>query len=207
MLESLANTCQKINFRIEQIFYDEKEIAKFIFDLDKCISPKSVSLNYYRNPKTQIQFVVFAGGLPLGSSSQITAEGNLRIIYPQFSKHASINIGIHFSNTVQGNNQPYFGTVYNKQYEIFSVPVTFQGSFSIGIVHPYVYLGLSASDIKEKSNNAEYASYLGLQNKFTVDALCGIGIEVHITKQLFAKVDWRYELVVQYPAVGIAFKF
>jgi hypothetical protein len=35
----------------------------------------------------------------------------------------------------------------------------------------------------------------------------GIGIEASLFKRLMARVDWRYEFLLQYPSVGLAWQF
>jgi hypothetical protein len=46
-----------------------------------------------------------------------------------------------------------------------------------------------------------------LSEEFGVALVLGIRIEAKIVSKLYFKADWRYEVLMQYPAIGLAYQF
>ena len=194
----------------EQIRYNEKDLASFISQLNNCVSPGAASTDYYQKPKTETQIVAFAGGLPMGVRNQFTAEVILRLIYPQLSKKIYFNVGPHYSHTYKTRRDRDDGNFFftrSIQDDIFSVPVTIQYSFINWVIQPYVSAGFAAAYLKERTSNIQDALFIPAQNQLKLAGIGAVGVEGHITKQLFIKIEWRYELILQYPAIGIAYSF
>jgi hypothetical protein len=209
-LTLLASACDKYVLHPEEVSYNEKEVAKFISQLDNCVSPNTVSTDYYQKPKIQTQIILFAGGLPMGSRNQFSAEGMIRLIYPQLSKKISINIGVRYSHTTKteiDRDDGNFKFTRTIKDGVFSVPLTLQYSFLTWVIRPYVSSGFGLAYLKEETTNIQNALYIPPQNQFKLSVIGAIGIEGYITKRLFVKAEWRYELLVQYPAIGIAYRF
>lgn len=211
-IAQFSSLCKSRNLHPELVRYDEKEMANFVFDLNNCASPNSVSLNHYKKPKTNTQIVIFAGGISFGNQSQVTAEALFRLSSPQISKGGVLNIGLHFSRTVRIDKTKYGYLTYKRlgTYTDLSVPLYLQYNFLPGPIRPYVIAGFGLGDFRQEFTNDNlpyFASYAPANSQFGVAIIGGIGIEVNIIKQLMAKVDWRYEYLMQFPTVGVALIF
>jgi hypothetical protein len=201
--------CDKLSNKSKQVGYDEKSIADFVQETNNCISGGS-SLSYYAKQKTAITALVFVGGLPIsGNESQLTANFQLRFTIPRVDKHVSLNIGLNYSSTTHmtddGKNLME-GYQYYTREQILSIPLTIQYNVTQTRVQPYFYLGFSGT----------YSIVDNLATGFWVDPdtrgysgtfVGGVGVEAKIIPHLFARVDWRYESIVEYPAVGISYHF
>ncbi|HLY69471.1 MAG TPA: hypothetical protein VKR53_07060 [Puia sp.] len=208
----LAASCPNKSFNTEQLNYGEKDISKYIFDLNNCLSPNTAAINHYQRPKAISQIVVFAGGIILGKNkNQVTADAAMRFTYPQLSKDLYIIVGIHYSkaNRIQKDVDQYYNHfTYLFNDEIICVPLTLQYNFKIGAVHPYISGGFAASHLSEKNAATNYNSpYIPAQNSFGISVIGAIGVESSVSNNLFIKAEWRYELYMQYPIVGIAYSF
>ncbi|HSZ86165.1 MAG TPA: hypothetical protein VK787_09055 [Puia sp.] len=204
----LAAACPNKFFNTEQLNYAEKDISKYIFDLNNCLSPNTASINHYQKPKTTSQIVVFAGGMILGKNkNQITADAAMRLMYPQLSKDLFVIICIHYSHSNRPQN--VLDVIYLFEDEVICVPLTLQYNFTIGPVHPYLSGGFAAAHLTEKNTPALYyvASKIPPQNRFGISVIAAAGVEGNITNNLIIKAEWRYEFFLQYPVVGIAYSF
>lgn len=201
--------CDKLNNKSKQIGYDEKSIADFVQETNNCISGGS-SVSYFKKQKMAITPIIFAGGLPLsGQESQITANFQLRFTLPRVDKQASLNIGLNYSVTTYMTADskalnPYYQ--YYTRYQIISIPVTIQYNITQTRIQPYCYLGFSGTYAIEdnlatgfwvRPNDKEYGGTL----------VAGLGIEARIIAGLFVRADWRYEAILEYPAVGLSYHF
>jgi outer membrane protein W len=90
--------------------------------------------------------------------------------------------------------------------QVYSIPVTFQYNFTTGIVQPYFYAGISGA-YSTKTANSFTTGIPSSSNQFGVALVIGIGIEARVISKLYFKADWRYEVLMQYPAIGLAYKF
>ncbi len=116
---------------------------------------------------------------------------------------------MHYSRTVttehvrNGANVPYIRTIY---HQVISLPITIQYDFLPGKVRPYVYGGFSAAYLDEANPNPVPYEQFVPESKFGMAMVLGVGIEVMIVKKLYVRFDYRYELLVQLPAIGIAWQ-
>jgi hypothetical protein len=201
--------CDKLKNKSKQIGYDEKSISDFVQETNNCISGGS-SVSYYKKQKMAITPIVFAGGLPMsGQQSQITANILLRFTIPRVDKQASLNIGLNYSSTTYMTADskalnPYYQ--YYTRYQIMSIPVTVQYNLTQTRIQPYCYLGFSgtyniednlATGFWVRPNDKEYGGTL----------VAGLGIEARIISGLFMRADWRYEAILEYPAIGLSYHF
>ncbi|SRR5579871_614143 len=212
-LQLLAASCSERSLHSLEITYSEKEISSFVNKLNNCIAPNTSSTNYYQKAKTRMGVTFFAGGIVLGKNrSQFTADAALSITYPQLSKNLSINIGAHYSYTSHDDREKGFGSSVDLSVtkdEIFSIPLTVQYNLLRGIVQPFVYGGFAAAYLMEQSTYSVYSGIPGStsSNKFGISAIGAVGIEGHFSKNFYVKAEWRYELLGQYPAIGLACNF
>jgi hypothetical protein len=212
-LNQIATTSNATNLHYERVGYTQKEMTNFIIQVDNYISPHNLATSFYHKPKQEIHVVVFAGGLPLGSRSQLSFDAAVRFGFPQIEPGISFNIGFHRSSTVKQLLRSDYTVVhlYTKtDHTLTGVPLSIQYNFTKGIVQPYIYVGGSATYLSVNPDNP-YDPYDGNEiygnNKFGLQLLAGLGVEIFFTSWLAAKVDWRYEYILQYPAIGLAIRF
>jgi hypothetical protein len=204
LLSFFSTGCETMGREVERTLYSEREIAAFIRKLDICLAPGTVTESYYRKPLTRANLVVFAGAYPVSDYSQLTLDAALRFVYPAFNPKVSFNIALHYSHTDNFTYETvYAGFTFKEKatHEIFSLPFTIQYNFTSGFLQPYIYAGFSAAYLHETPASQFPNQHLGAAIIF------GGGIEAYITHGLIIKADWRYELLSQYPAIGLAYKF
>ena len=200
--------CAKLGSRYESVGYGQKEMADYFQALNNCIKP-GTSVSFYHKSKTKMEILAFVGGLPVGDQSQFTAEALLRFSSPRLSKNTFLNVGLHYAHVVtrasqlNSANLTYWITT---KHDIYSLPITIQYNFATSWIRPYLYAGFSISDLHETDNGVQ-SSTSGFQENFGFTLVAGIGIEVRIVRRLFLRADYRYESLLQFPAIGIAYQF
>jgi outer membrane protein W len=207
-LNLFAVPCEKLTNLVGRVGYNDKDMASFISKVDNCETP-GIATNYYQKPKTLVQPMIFAGGLPAPEMSQFTASFILHITLPRIDKKTSVNIGINYSNLIRKTEERsdyYFLYDLLTHYQIFSVPVTFQYNFTTSRIQPYFYAGISPAYTSRSTNTRNY-NIPASDHDFGLAVVAGVGVQVRMLSQLFIRADWRYEVVLQYPAVGIAYQF
>lgn len=208
-LNFVSISCEKVNALVKGVGYNDKAMSDFILKVDNCDS-RVRATNLYQKPKTVILPLVFVGGLPFGGKDQqFTANFTLRFSLPKVDRKTSINIGINYSST---NKNKVYNEALDVPYDdytlekILSFPLTVQYNFTTSRVQPYFYLGFSGAFVNTKPAPNGY--YTPPPDQYFGFALvCGIGIEARIVSGLFVKADWRYELILQYPAIGLLYHF
>lgn len=211
-LAQIATACSNTKLNPENVRFNEKEIANFIFDVNHCLSPNTTSINNYKKPKTIANVVLFAGALPLGKQSQLTLDAALRFNSPQISKKAFLSIGFHFAHTIKIETTHYGTASYKRTatYTDFSVPLTLQYNFFDGPIRPYITVGFGVGNFKQDFTNDNlpyFASYEKSTNQFEIPVIGALGIEANVYKGLFIKAEWRYEFLLQLPAIGLSYNF
>jgi hypothetical protein len=147
--------------------------------------------------------------LPAGDDHQITLDAAVRLINPRIDPKASLNIGLRYSNTGTSTKTTTYDYIYNIEYvyvskqthEVFCLPVTFQYNLLSGRIQPAVYVGFSAAYLSENPADPH------ILQKFGIAVIGGACIEGYITPHFLIKADWRYELLMQYPSIGVGIKF
>ena len=209
-LNLLSIPCERLASRYDRVGYGEKEMSDFVLALNKCISPET-AVSYYQKPKSVMQIFLFAGGLPLGTESQVTIEGLMRFSIPSINKNTYLNIGLHYSSThsIISKTDYYIGHYkVNSTYNIYSIPLTAQYDLLSGRIRPYFFGGLGIAYLQQNINGEiEATGPTTPAQKFGLSFIVGAGIEAGITDRLFIRIDYRYEEVNQYPAIGIAYQF
>ncbi len=209
-LNLISIPCEKLASRYDRVGYGEKEMSDFVLALNKCISPET-AVNYYQKPKSVMQIFLYGGGLPLGTQSQVTIEGLLRFSLPSINKNTYLNIGLHYSSshTITSKDDYYIGHYnVNATYNIYSIPLTIQYNLTNGRIRPYFYGGLGIAYLDQSIiGEIEAVGPTTPVQKFGLSFTVGAGIEARIINRLFIRADYRYELVFQYPSIGIAYQF
>ena len=207
-LNLVSVPCENINRVVDRVSFNDKDMAAFILRVDNCES-KGTATNLFQKQKTLVEPIVFVGGLPISGYSQFTASFTLHITLPRVDKKTSINIGIYYSNTAVKtleHNDYYSKYILTTHNQIFSIPVTFQYNFTNSLIQPYFYAGISAAYLRKNANSQNY-NIPASDAKFGMALVAGIGIQVKVAFRLFLRADWRYEVILQYPAIGIAYQF
>src|SRR5205085_10392091 len=121
----------------------------------------------------------------------------------------SVNFGVNVmtnkrTQTVVSNFNSQLKTTETEYRNIFSVPFTVQYNLLPGRVKPYIEVGLSLvrSDVRYRQ---DYLSYKGHASKFGLGVVGAIGVEAYVTKRFMIKADWRYELYMHYPVIGVGY--
>jgi len=209
-LNLLCVACDQLRPRLTQLGYYHKELIAFVSDLNKCVNPGKQVKNYYHKPKIHAEVIIFAGGLPISSvRSQITGEILARFSYPQISNRTFLNVGLHYSNTINSSTLLSYGNIkyHDKEHhQVICVPATIQYNLVSWVVQPYVCVGFSLAYLSEITDETYFTPRV-VDNRFGVSVIGAAGLEVNISKILLAKAEWRYELLLQYPAIGLALKF
>jgi opacity protein-like surface antigen len=209
-LNFLSTGCEAVNRKVESTPFTEQSLTAFVQAVDLCLEPGSVQTNYHK-PHAKSSIFVFAGGLPLGNDkTQLTFDAALRLAYPRIDPKLSFNVGLHFSNKteIQHVDATYTLTGFSNAYtskathQVISIPVTLQYNILSGFIQPYVYVGFSGAHLHETPPNL-----FDSDQKFGVAIVGGLGVEVYVTPNFIIKADYRYELLTQYPAIGVACKF
>jgi len=207
-LNFFSANCETVRYRIERTSFSEKDMMNFFKDLDACLAPSSV-VSYYHKEKSRANLIAFVGGLPLGNRSQFTADLALRVVNPHINPQFSVNIGLRYADVVKQNldlDYTVASIYYKETYHITSIPLSFQYNITRSRFQPFVYVGFSATTVDLVSSFPISTAGDLYYHKFNMAFLAGVGVEYYIKQWLIAKVDWRYEYLLQYPALGISFK-
>lgn len=204
LLLFLSRDCSKLTNQISGIRYSESDIIDFTQKINTCIEPNKTSSVIHVKPKSKTSFYVYAGGLPLGDKYQLTGRALARIYTPSISRNVSLNAGVNYLSHKTIQETP--GKKENYVTNIYSATLTVQNNFTTGIIQPYVEAGMGVA-YKQETNPFYQSSGSGFQSKYGFDFVLALGVEGYITKQLAIKADWRYELVMHYPVIGIAYFF
>jgi hypothetical protein len=202
----MAISCEKLIPEVDRVGFNDKDLSDFIVKLDNC-DATGHSSNFYQKQKTQMDPVGFIGGWPVSSNSQFTLNFVLSFSIPRVDKKSSLNIGINYSNSthptadINNYDQPYTLVTH---YSMVSIPLTFQYNFTSSMVQPYIYGGFSFAFVNNTSNSQTTPvrrSYSGFY------PVAGLGIQAKVATGLYIKADWRYEVILQSPAIGISYRF
>ena len=196
---------------IEGVGYNDKSMIKIITQLNHCANPDAKVISFDRPRNSKFEIIAFAGAFPAVQSFQLAAEVIARFPYPKISRNLYINVGIHFSSTPSLYNQPNSYYFFNKAPTtdlLFSVPVTAQYNFIRGIIQPYIAAGGLIGVLNETIDATSYGKgKFHFNNGFKLSAIGEVGIEATVIRNLLIKTAWRYEGMVEYPVVGIAYRF
>jgi len=90
---------------------------------------------------------------------------------------------------------------------MYSIPFSIQHNFTKGIIQPYLDAGFSLV-YKKATGGIDYGNRpIEDRNKTGIGFTAAIGVDGNITKNLAVKAEWRYELVLHLPTIGIAYTF
>lgn len=201
----IGRTCERMRSKAQNTRYSETALLDYFVLLDKCLSNGTAATVYYVKLETETQLYVFAGGIPLGNKYEIMVQAMAKFTLPSQSRRTSLNTGlVYLRNFNTESYSDYFGSVkeYDQVTEIIEVPLLIQYEFLEKKIRPYVYGGLGLA-YKRETPFPGTTTTTGLQGDFGFSLIGGAGIEGYVSKKVFLKIDWRYDLLVHYPVIGI----
>jgi hypothetical protein len=202
----LSRNCSKLADQIPQLRYSEKDFIAFVHKINDCVAPGSTNSNVSVKSKSKTSLYVYAGGLPLGDKYEYTGRVLVRIASPSISRSFSLNAG--FNYLAHKTTEEKSGKKYDDITDIYSLSLTVQNNFTTGIIQPYIEAGFGVGYQSVKGGpHGLYDQNIEDNSGIGVDFIMAIGIEGYITKKLAVKADWRYELLMHYPVVGVAYFF
>jgi hypothetical protein len=211
-LNYFTSSCDAIRQGVDNVVYSTATMIQFFQKLDACLNPGKSVTSFYHHQKVKIEagLFVYVGGISFGNYAQFTAEARLQVKLNQIMPGVSFNLGYRYAEVMKKHFQnPYYLVAPNYNHEtwqIKSIPITIQYNFTRGIVQPYVYGGGSLCTENIVTDNPEL--YLGRYNPYLnsygVAFLFGAGVEVRLVHCLWARAEWRYETMAQYPTAGLA---
>ena len=95
-------------------------------------------------------------------------------------------------------------TKYHEVTEIFEIPLLLRYKILEKAIQPYIYAGPGIALKKGKGFADQVAK--AIDQTWGVTIVGGAGIDGRITKNLFVKIEWRYDLLAHLPYIGIAYK-
>jgi opacity protein-like surface antigen len=215
MMYFLSRSCEQmkggLEKRLEDLSYNKTDILHFFESLNDCMKPGSESNVYYRREKSKFGFYVYAGGISFSTGHEYTGKVIARYVIPGLNDQTSLNFGFNFMQNFktkyteifyQGNMRKEDVTI-----NIYSFPITMQYIFARGTVQPYLDAGVSVV-LKKGSGAYDYGNRPIIDDErkglgITVAA----GLQVKIVRDLMIGAEWRYELLMHYPTIGIAYRF
>ena len=214
----IGQSCPNVISNVESLSYTEKDVARFVQQVNNCVEPGKASSIQFNKSKTRLDGIyLFAGGLPLSNGqSQIIGQLLARFVSPSISRQASLNIGFSY---LRSADQPVvtantLSTEEDREVtEIYSIPIQLQYNFTSSRFQPYVFVGVSAVYKIDKQITTlsgvgiNSSTYSNSKSEFGPSVLAGVGFEIYLIKHFLIKAEYRYELFLQKPAVGLAYKF
>ncbi|MBS1575093.1 MAG: outer membrane beta-barrel protein [Bacteroidetes bacterium] len=203
--------CDSIKQGIERLDYTQARIAEYVHQLNRCILPSEQNAVVYKKDKTFLNIYGYTGAIPWGSQYEFAGRIIARLSIPSLDKNTFLNVGISYMANKKNYTVPslYLGSPphFNIDYRsIFSVPLTIQYNLLQGKVRPYVEAGLSIVYL-DATTEYTYSPAKTHDTRFGIGFIVAAGVEGNITHRLMIKADWRYELFLHYPTLGIGYIF
>ena len=152
-----------------------------------------------------------AAGLVLGNQTEMTAQALAEFVSPGLSVKSSLMTGfvyLHYSDKFSRTMTSTFDTTTTNYHEItniYEIPLILRYKFLDKAIQPYVYAGTGLAIKQEKGYLIENPEQLQHQD-FGITLILGAGIDARITKNLFIKAEWRYDLLAHLPYIGIVYR-
>jgi hypothetical protein len=213
----IGQSCPNALNTVETMSFSEKDVANFVQQANNCLQPGQASAFHFKKGKTELAGVIlFAGGLPLGNGkSQLMGQLMARLVNPSISRKASLNIGFSYARNATGassTTSSFYTETDHSFTEIYGIPVQLQYNFTSGRFQPYLYTGVALIYKIDRQtskltglNTTTFGSTI--KDRMGASVPFGIGFEIYPTSRLMIKADLRYELAMQYPVIGVAYRF
>ncbi|MBG9376338.1 outer membrane beta-barrel protein [Panacibacter sp. DH6] len=209
----LSQACSELRPALERLNYSEKDLIGYVSKLNNCAAPSQANNIVLKKEQSQFNIFAYAGGITLGSKGhEYTARVLGKLSAPSIDKNLSLNFGINYmaqrkvsTEKVSINGYPAFKT-QTAERSVLSVPLTVQYYLTKGFIKPYIDAGLSI-DYLQRNGELDGAGKIINENKAGLAFTAAFGIDCYITNRLFIRADYRYELFMHYPTIGIAYIF
>jgi len=209
-LNYLSVTCDSLKKHLEYLDYKQSDIAAYVNHLNQCILPSEQNAIVYKKDKSYLNIYAYAGALPMGKLYEFTGRVIGRFTIPSLDKSMSVNVGVNYMMNKKTYTLPRtYSSPKNEKIEyrnVFSVPFTIQYNLIQGKVRPYIDAGLALNYL-DIGTQMSYSANRTHDTKFGIGVVIAVGIEGYITSRLMVKADWRYELFLHYPTLGIGYFF
>jgi len=207
----ISQSCEELREELERINYTEVNLIAYVTKLNKCVAPESNNSIVYKKEKSKLNIYAYAGGIALSKGNEYTGSIMGKLSVPAVDKNVSLNFGINYSIQHKSSIED-FGTYpyhakQNLERSIISVPLTVQYYFTNGFIKPYVDAGLSFDHLTINGALKDARGHTSGERKFGLGFIAAIGIDGNITKNLFIRAEYRYELFLHHPTIGIAYTF
>jgi hypothetical protein len=206
----LSVACDSLKGLIEYLEFRQYNVARYVDRLNKCILPSEQNAIVYTKDKSYLNIYAYAGAMPIGKMYEYTGRIIARFTIPSIDKNMSINVGINFMANKKTQSLPrtYYNSPKREQENyknIYTMPFTIQYNLLQGKISPYIDVGLSFAYIDAATQITNLSKTH--DRKFGIGLVVAAGIEGHITNRLMAKAEWRHELLLHYPTIGIGYFF
>jgi opacity protein-like surface antigen len=207
----LCRNCPELKGKIDYLSFTDPDIINYLKALNRCVSPSTESDVVYKREKSKLNVFLYAGGMAYSDKHEITAKAIARFFIPGLDGKTSVNVGINYMQNFEKSlvDVYYIGYKMNQEVTVnmFSVPLSIQHNFTKGKIQPYIDAGLSLV-YKKGSGAIDFGGRpIEERDKTGVGFTAAIGLDGNITKSLAIKAEWRYELLLHLPTVGIAYTF
>lgn len=211
-LAFFARDCSKVDATAATVNFNEQAFISYFVSLEKCNGTFNAAMVSYSKPKTEKTIFVSAGGFAVDRKSEIFAQALIQFTWPDFSKKASINTGLTYSNHSNETTTIYsISKIEDKSVtEIFEIPLIIRYDLLQKRVRPYIYAG-GAIGTKVQHETVskiffDTATTKTNYHSFGGTLLLGGGIAVNVYKNLLLNIDWHYDLLAHLPAIGIGYR-
>ncbi|MGB4770357.1 MAG: hypothetical protein WBP58_02815 [Chitinophagaceae bacterium] len=205
-LAQMSTNCADLKGRAEKTTYGDKEMAKYVADLNRCVGFEPEV--FYQKPVTETKLMVFGGGMFLGQDKfEGFGQFIVRFRKPELSRKVSLNTGLNLSYFRGQETDELYNLPYNSQIWYLSLPITVQYNFLEKKFQPFLNAGISMLYRQEKSSNPFIIDENSFKESIRPAFIISVGAEWYVSDQFFVKGEWRYEYYRHYPFVGIGYKF
>jgi len=205
-LAFLARNCNNQTIDFAKVQFLDRDIIQAVRRINACYPGASVV--HAQRATLKIKTVFYGGAFGVKNRwTQVSGGVELRLYDTKVSRKLSYVAGLRYAytNTVSMVTSPYWRPYsVNEKTEVYSLPLTLHYSFSEGIVQPYINGGFSVA-YKKINYNSGFPED-GFQRRYGVAVVGGVGVEVYPVSFLAIKADWHYELLLQYPTLGLAIR-
>lgn len=205
-----GRNCESVSREVERLSYGENALTMFVSAVEKCQGTFAARQVMYRKEKAVSEWNVFAGGMALAQKTDLLLQITQRKSFSAKSRNTSFNYGVVVShNTMFVNNISFFNGEerYKQTTFIVMVPVYIQYNMTSGAVQPFIYGGLGLAYKRQTEIINQLRGYIAEKGRFGAGFMLGFGLECRLSKNLWAKADYRYDILFHLPVVGLMYKF
>lgn len=203
-LAFVTRDCNRASTDFERMTFLEHNIIQTVHKLNSCNG--GVSVLHRSKARYDAHFVVYAGASAIDKKwNQLSGGAEVRLRNTKMSRKISFVTGLHYSKTtITDRKWTYYpvGWKYtDDETNIISVPLLVHYTLLDRSFQPYIYAGFGAA-YRERTISPRTNSFVD-PAKTGVSIIGGVGIEYYPVRFVGIKADWRYELLMQRPSLGL----